>query len=91
MLSNRKTSKIIRMREDIDFHDAGELARRFYSTSEQPAKLTMLVKYYKFHNDLARIFSPPLGKVMLYYQNNRRRADFKRITDEIKEEMIRED
>ena len=28
---------------------------------------------------------------MLYYQNNRRRADFKRITDEIKEELIREE
>lgn len=46
----------------------------------------MLTKYYKFHNDLARFFIKPYGKIMKHYQNYRRRFDFKRIARLIKEE-----
>ena len=50
----------------------------------------MLTKYYKFHNDLGRLFMEPLGKMMFIYQNFRRKADYKRIALLIRQEQLKD-
>ena len=89
-LHRKFNAETIKLQNEVCYYDAREYLKRTYQAREIGPKIENLTKYYKFHKDYAKMFMHPYGKVMLLYQNKRRRSDFKHIAKRIKEEIKRD-
>ena len=86
-LQKKKNKRTILIKDEITFFENSERLSRFYLKNEYRKKLKMLTKYYKFHNDLPRIFQKKFASRMFYYHNKRRRANLKNVQLRIREEL----
>ena len=63
------------MDEDEDF------LKRFYMYSEYDNKIILLSEYYKYHNDMPRLFMKPTYKTVFKYHEKVRRVEYYKIME----------
>eukprot|EP01017_Pseudomicrothorax_dubius_P013120 TRINITY_DN15672_c0_g1_i1.p1 TRINITY_DN15672_c0_g1~~TRINITY_DN15672_c0_g1_i1.p1 ORF type:complete len:765 (+),score=123.91 TRINITY_DN15672_c0_g1_i1:74-2296(+) len=91
ILAGNSTPAVVAYKEAIILSSVFEDSlRRLYRNSEMKEKLRSLAKYYKFHRDLPRLFALPTATIMTKYNNLRRTAEFKIVSEVIREELTRE-
>ena len=59
---------------------------RYYRLDEYGFKIGMLTEYYKYHQDIPRLFMMPTTNIINKYHDKKRRIEYIRITRLIKEE-----
>lgn len=76
-----------RVRSSIEFNDllcilkSDEFLRRFYYFEDISAKLHMLFDYYKYHEDVPRLFMKDLCDIIHNFYDKKRRINYLRITN----------
>jgi len=86
ILSDSRSSAVVRYTDFVHFDEEEEYLKRFYNESEYNFKIKTLTEYYKFHNDIARIFVKPAAYTLNRYHDKKRRLDYIRITKMLKEQ-----
>lgn len=56
------------------------LTNRYYRRSEYPQKISQLTEYYKFHEDVPRIYMEPMSSTVHMYYDFKRRLTYLRVT-----------
>ncbi|KAM3128073.1 hypothetical protein pb186bvf_019836 [Paramecium bursaria] len=84
--NNSRKPKVILFQFQIAFNDITECLRRTYQKAESFEKLGLLTEYYKYHNEIPRLFMPNLSEVMNNYHDKKRRIEYYKIVKIIEEE-----
>ena len=61
------------------FDEQEEYLKRDYLYKEYPYKINLLTEYYKFHQDIPRLFMLPTTNVLNNYHDKKRRIEYFRI------------
>lgn len=72
------------------FHDEEECLKRVYSVEEYPNKIHMLSEYYKFHNEVPRLFMLSIAETLDNYIDERRQLEYVKVTNILKKEQPEE-
>ena len=91
ILSESRTASVILFKDSMHFDEQEEYLKRFYRYSEYDFKIRMLSEYYKFHNDVARLFMMPITNVVNKHHDKKRRLEYIRVTKLLKEEQDAKD
>lgn len=86
ILGDSRTSGVIKFKDFKHFDELEEYLKRFYMRKEYKNKIRMLSEYYKFHNDIPRMFMLPTSNVMNRFHDKKRRLEYIRVTRMLKEE-----
>ncbi|KRX04101.1 hypothetical protein PPERSA_08316 [Pseudocohnilembus persalinus] len=86
ILQNKNTPATIILKDINVLIETEQYYKRRYKLQEYPGKIKMLTEYYKFHNEIPRLFMLPISKVLNKYHDKKRRLDYLRITKMLKEE-----
>lgn len=70
----------------IVLDDTDECLSRIYRLEESVEKLAMLSEYYKYHNDIPRMFMIPAITAINWFHDRKRRIEYFRIARLIEEE-----
>lgn len=63
----------------MSFDEEENLLKRFYWVEEYNQKIELLTEYYKFHEDVPRIFHMPLAKIIHNFYDKKRRINYIKI------------
>jgi hypothetical protein len=86
ILSESRSKGYIFYKDCLQFLTESEELRRFYLVEEFRHKLTDLAEYYKFHREIPRIFAKSEYDLYFDYHDKKRKIEFLRITNLLKEE-----
>lgn len=86
ILADSRTTAVIAFKDAVHFDEEDEYLKRFYNYSEYDFKIKMLTEYYKFHNDIARIFMMPVSNVLNKFHDKKRRLEYIRVTKMLKDQ-----
>lgn len=86
ILGGSKTSAVIEFNDLMCFYEEEHLLKRIYKTEEYPQKISLLAEYYKYHEDVPRLFMMPVAPVVHNYYDKKRRINYIRITRLLREE-----
>lgn len=86
LLQGSRTKFTIKFRDYQVFDEREEYLKRMYSRFEYPQKIKLLTEYYKFHQDIPRLFMQPLCNSINHMHDKKRRIEFYRIAKIIEEE-----
>ncbi|CAD8187425.1 unnamed protein product [Paramecium pentaurelia] len=78
-IDNARSTQVINFHYILNLNDEAEYLRRTYTINEIVNKITSLVEYYKFHNDIPRCFIPKISDIMSNYYDKRRKIEYLRI------------
>ncbi|CAD8110832.1 unnamed protein product [Paramecium primaurelia] len=79
ILHNYRTSNNILYKDVLLYYTSEELLCKVYNSTILYDKLQMLGEYYKFHNDIPRLFMVPAIIPLNYYHDKKRRLEYYRI------------
>ncbi|KAL4476006.1 hypothetical protein ABPG72_007892 [Tetrahymena utriculariae] len=81
LFRQENTRSWIRYKDFCQFDDDTEqYFQEFYKIALYDKKITYLTEYYKFHNDIPRMFMEPLCHIMNYYHDKQRKIKYVKIT-----------
>ncbi|CAD8121581.1 unnamed protein product [Paramecium sonneborni] len=86
ILHNHRTTNNILYKDVIMYDTPEELICKIYQSEIVSEKLQMLGEYYKFHNDIPRLFMLPAIIPLNYYHDKKRRLEYFRIAKLIAQE-----
>ncbi|CAK63889.1 unnamed protein product (macronuclear) [Paramecium tetraurelia] len=86
ILHNYRTANNILYKDVITYDSPEELLCKIYKCDAMYEKLQMLGEYYKFHNDIPRLFMLPAIIPLNYYHDKKRRLEYFRIAKLIAQE-----
>ncbi|CAD8195962.1 unnamed protein product [Paramecium pentaurelia] len=86
ILHNYRTSNNILYKDVIMYDTPEELLCKIFKCDVIYEKLQMLGEYYKFHNDIPRLFMLPAIVSLNYYHDKKRRLEYFRIAKLIAQE-----
>ncbi|CAK61717.1 unnamed protein product (macronuclear) [Paramecium tetraurelia] len=86
ILHNYRTANNILYKDVIMYDTPEELLCKIYKSDMMYEKLQMLGEYYKFHNDIPRLFMLPAIIPLNYYHDKKRRLEYFRIAKLIAQE-----
>lgn len=89
ILSDAATPPVIRFQDIATTLDEDEYLKRFYRLEEYPNKIGLLSEYYKFHRDIARIFTQPVSHILNKYHDAKRKLDYQKIKQILAEEAAK--
>ena len=76
ILSNQRSSSVIRLKDFLTLDDCEEYLNRIYLLNEYDAKIIRLSEYYKFHRDIPRMFMMPTTITLNRYHDKKRRIHY---------------
>lgn len=81
-----------KLKDFVDYHNPRTFLTAMYEGKSQGrSNLRDLSRYYKFHKDIPRLFlAKQPGPLITVYYKARRKADFKVVSEQIRQELIRE-
>ena len=77
---NRKKIAIVFKDQRTFDEEDQNLFKRYYSMEEIEGKNELLVEYYRYHNDVPRLFMDKLSDLMHEYFDKKRRINYIKIT-----------
>jgi len=86
ILANAKVPSVIFFRDIEVFEECEEYLKRFYRGAEYDGKIKMLTEYYKYHQDIPRLFMFPIINTLNRYHDKKRRLDYLRITKMLRDQ-----
>ena len=86
ILSGAKTPAVLAFTDIACYCEDEQLLKRQYAHDEYPQKIALLSEYYKYHEDVPRVFSMPVAKIVHNYYDKKRRINYIRITRMLREE-----
>jgi len=86
ILANAKVPSVIIFRDIEVFEECEEYLKRFYRGVEYEGKIKMLTEYYKYHQDIPRLFMYPIINTLNRYHDKKRRLDYLRITKMLRDQ-----
>lgn len=86
ILGGNKTPAVMVFTDLLCFYEDDQLLKRLYKSDEYPQKIALLSEYYKYHEDVPRVFMMPVAKVVHNYYDKKRRINYIRITKMLREE-----
>ncbi|CAK93716.1 unnamed protein product (macronuclear) [Paramecium tetraurelia] len=78
-MENARSTQVINFHYILNLNQEAEQLRRTYPINEIVNKITSLVHYYKFHNDIPRCFLPKIAEIMSNYHDKRRQVEYVKI------------
>ncbi|CAD8084164.1 unnamed protein product [Paramecium sonneborni] len=86
ILSDATTKCVIKYKDCNFYDEQDEYLKRIYKIDEYPSKIQLLAEYYKFHNDIARMFQEPVASILNKYYDKKRKYEYYRIAKLIEDE-----
>ena len=86
ILTSSRTKAVILFKDLIHLDEEDEYLKRYYKYSEYPHKIKLLTEYYKYHNDIPRMFMLPETNVLNNFHDKKRRIEYYRIAKLIEQE-----
>lgn len=86
ILGGNKTPAVIMFTDLLTYYKEEHLLKRLYKSEEYPQKIVMLSEYYKYHEDVPRLFMMPVASVVHNYYDKKRRINYIKITRMLREE-----
>lgn len=86
IIANNRSPNTIRFTDDIQYSTEENLLKRLYQIDEYPGKIEMLSEYYKYHEDVPRVFMMPVAQVVHNFYDKKRRINYIKITKMLREE-----
>ncbi|KRX03613.1 hypothetical protein PPERSA_04165 [Pseudocohnilembus persalinus] len=86
ILSNQRTKSVIKYKDQIQYDEEEEYLKRSYKLKEYPHKIKLLTEYYKFHQDIPRMFCLPETVILNNFHDKKRRIEYFRIAKLIESE-----
>ena len=84
-MSDARTPAVIKYKDFTTLDEEDEFLKRYYKFSEYDYKIGLLVEYYKYHKDIARMFMLPTTESLNTYHDKKRRLEYIRITAMLKQ------
>jgi len=75
-LEHQRSSQAIRIKDLIALEVEEEYLKRVYRLSEYQNKLQDLTEYYKYHNDIVRLFIFPESHILNKYYDRKRKIKY---------------
>jgi len=91
IMAESRTAAVILFKDNTHFDEQEEYLKRFYRYAEYDFKIKMLSEYYKFHNDVSRLFMMPITNVVNKHHDKKRRLEYLRVTKLLKDEQEAKD
>ena len=73
ILSNTSTTNTIKIKDLQTYDDDQEYFKRIYYRSQYNDKMDTLVEYYRYHQDIPRLFMLPITKALNKYHDKKRK------------------
>lgn len=89
ILSEASVSPVVRYQDILTMLDEDEYLKRYYRVEEYSGKIQLLAEYYKFHRDIARVFTQPISHMLNKYHDARRKLDYQKIKQVLAEEAAK--
>ena len=84
-MSDARTPAVIKYKDFTTLDEEDEFLKRYYKLSEYDYKIGLLVEYYKYHKDIARMFMLPTTESLNTHHDQKRKLEYIRITDMLKQ------
>ena len=68
------------------FEENDEFLLNYFDRNEYNEKIKFLVKYYKFHHEIPRIFNIIFERIFHFFYNSLRRIEYNRIKKLLQDE-----
>ncbi|CAD8097422.1 unnamed protein product [Paramecium primaurelia] len=85
-INSARTKEVIEFYQAMAYNENLEYLRRFYFANEIRDKLQLFTEYYKYHNEIPRLFMDKISNIMSNYHDKKRRVEYYRIKRIIEEE-----
>ena len=86
ILGGSKDATAIEFIDMMAYHEEEDTLKRLYTIGEYPQKIALLSEYYKYHEDVPRLFMMPVATVVHNYYDKKRRINYIKITRQLREE-----
>jgi hypothetical protein len=83
-MSDSRTPAVIKYKDYTTLDEEDEFLKRYYKVEEYDYKIGLLVEYYKYHKDIARMFMLPTTDPLNSYHDKKRKIEYIRITTRLK-------
>ncbi len=84
IMADARTPAVIKYKDFTTLDEEDEFLKRYYKFNEYDYKIGLLVEYYKYHKDIARMFMLPTTDTLHTYHDKRRKLEYIRITSMLK-------
>ena len=86
ILGGNRTPAAFIYADVLNYIEEENLLKRIYGIGEYPKRIDMLTEYYKYHEDVPRLFMKPLASIVHRYYDKKRRLNYIKITKMLKEQ-----
>ena len=86
ILSGVRTPAVFNYTDNLHYLEDENLLKRIYKVEEYPKRIEMLTEYYKYHEDVPRLFMKPVASTVHNYYDKKRRINYIKITRMLKEQ-----
>ena len=86
ILNSHRTPAAIMYKDQEDYIVANEVLKRFYFIEEYGMKSEQLTEYYKYHQEIPRIFTEKEYDLYFDYHDRKRKVEYVKITNKLKVE-----
>ena len=86
VMSDARTPAVIKFKDFSTLDEEDEFLKRYYKLNEYDYKIGLLVEYYKYHKDIARMFMLPTTESLNSYHDRKRKMNFIKITSMLNKE-----
>jgi hypothetical protein len=85
-VENKHKRTVISFKDNVLIEEEEEYMTEVFEPTRTKKKVEFLTEYYKFHNEIPRIFIKEVSDVMNRYHDKKRRIDYYRIKKLLKEQ-----
>ena len=86
ILGGNRTASVFVYNDILNYIEDEDLLKRLYRSEEYPKRIEMLTEYYKYHEDVPRLFMKPLSSLVHNYYDKKRRINYIKITKMLREQ-----
>ena len=83
-MSDSRTPAVIKYKDLLVLDEEDEFLKRYYKFHEYDYKIGLLVEYYKYHKDIARLFMIPGTDTLNRFHDKKRKLNYVKITSKLK-------
>jgi len=83
-MSDSRTPAVIKYKDLLVLDEEDEFLKRYYKLHEYDYKIGLLVEYYKYHKDIARLFMIPGTDTLNRFHDKKRKLNYVKITSKLK-------
>jgi hypothetical protein len=83
-MADVRTPAVLKYKDCLVLDEEDEFLKRYYKLHEYDYKIGLLVEYYKYHKDIARLFMIPETDSLNRFHDKKRKINYVKITSKLK-------